>query len=294
MSTPAIPAAIDLAAAPAVSPASATVSPGACVSCGTALHGAFCHVCGERRMRPDELSLRTFARDVAAEVGDVDSRLVLSLRALVARPGFLTAEFLAGRRRMYVGPLKLFLLAFAALLVAETFVRRPMDEAVRELDGSRLGSGLAALAARLGTSEVQALERLQETTLSHSSWLSLLIPALMGALVALVFVRRRQGYVGHLVFSAHVASFYLLLTLALSPLQLLAHPGAEGVGALVGVALMGVLWLYLWRAAGRVYGTRGWRGGLVAVLLLAGYVVAQGVAGLLSLCTAALSLYYLG
>jgi Protein of unknown function (DUF3667) len=294
MSTPAVPAAGVLATAPAIASIPVAAVPGACASCGEGLLGDFCHRCGERRMRPDELALRAFARDVASEVGDLDSRLYRSLGHLLLRPGFLTAEFLAGRRRAYVGPLKLFLVAFAAmLLVQKLFSRLPLAEAVREIDGSRLGTMLAALAARLGTSEVEALERLNDTAMGHSSWLSLLIPVLLGAVVAAVFFRWRRGYVGHLVFAAHVATFYLFLMLAAYPVQLLARDHHAVVGPLMGLVVMGGMWGYLWRATARVYGTGGWRGALLAIVLLVGYTVAQGTTTLLSFGTAALALLYL-
>lgn len=295
MQTTAFPASAALTDAPAAdAPASAPSAPGACASCGTALAGDFCHACGERRMQPDELTLRAFARDVASEVGGLDSRTARSIRYLLARPGFLTAEFLAGRRRAYVGPLKLFLGSFAAMLVVDQLFSRPvMEEAVRQVNGSWIGGQLSVLAARLGTSEVEALERLNATAIGHYSWLSLLIPALMGAVVALVLARRRRGYVGHTVFAAHVATFYFVLAILAHPLELLALAYPSVAAPLLGVVMLGGMWLYLWLAVRRVYGDRGWRAGVLSAALLVGYNLAQGVVGLLAVCTAALALLYL-
>ena len=295
MPTTVLPTSTPFADAPSVEATASTGAvPGACASCGAALQGEYCHACGERRMRPDELTLRAFARDVASEVGDLDSRAVRSIRYLMTRPGFLTAEFLAGRRRAYVGPLKLFLFSFAAMLVVDQLFSRPvMEEAVRQVNGSWLGGQLHVLAARLGTSEVDALERLNATAISHYSWISLLIPVLMGAVVALVLARRRSGYVGHLVFSAHVATFYFILAILAHPLELLARAYPAVAAPLLGLVMVGGTWVYLWLAVGRVYDARGWRGGALAAVLLAGFNLAQGVAGLLAVGTAALALLYL-
>lgn len=53
-------------------------------------------------------------REAFADATDVDGRVVRTLRGIVS-PGRLTLDFLRGRRTPYVGPLKLFLIAGAAL-----------------------------------------------------------------------------------------------------------------------------------------------------------------------------------
>ncbi|HEU4882157.1 MAG TPA: DUF3667 domain-containing protein [Longimicrobium sp.] len=289
MSAPALPAILPDAAAPA--PAA---SSDACASCGAALLGDFCHACGERRVQPDELTLRAFAREVASEVGDLDSRTYRSLRLLITRPGFLTAEFVAGRRRAYLGPLKLFLAAFAAILVASSVVaRRPADDAVARMNGSWMGGIVDAIAARQGVSSAQAVERLNATAVSHLSWLSLLVPLILAGAVALVFARRRHGYVEHLVFALHVATFSFVMGIFTLPMEPLAQRRpAIGIPLLAALSL-GVMGFYLWRAVARVYGDDGWRGGWRAGVLLVGFSLAQSVAGGLAMVTATLALLYL-
>jgi hypothetical protein len=291
MSAPAVPAVpIDSAAAPAPVPAA---SSDACASCGAALLGEFCHACGERRVRPDEMTLRAFARELASEAGNLDSRAYRSLRYLIARPGFLTAEFVAGRRRAYLGPLKLFLASFAVVLLAGSLVaRRPADGAMEGTSGSWMGGIVDAVAARQGASPAQAMERLNATAVSNLSWLSLLIPLILAAVVALVFARRRRGYGEHLVFAVHVATFNFVLGIFTLPIQpLIASRPAIGI-PLVGLLTFGVMWFYLWRAVARVYGDDGWRGGVRAVVLMLGFSLAQAVAGGLAMVTATLALLW--
>ena len=294
MSDPAIPAgaiAIPIETTPAPPAAAA---PDACASCGVALLGDYCHACGERRVRQDEMTLRAFARDVASEVADLDSRAYRSLRCLIRRPGFLTAEWVAGRRRAYVSPLKLFLASFAVVLLASrVFSRTTTAETAQTIDGSWMGRYVDALAARLGMSRLETLERLNATALGHLSWISVLTPVLLAAMLALVFARRRRGYVEHLVFAAHVAAFNLVLGLVAMALQPLAESGPSIGPALLGVLVLAVMWLYLWRAVERIYGDAGWAGGVRAAVLVVGFSIAQSIGSLLSLLTATLSLVYL-
>ncbi len=52
-----------------------------------------------------------FMREAAGRYVALDGRLWRTLGALVFRPGFLTREYLAGRRRRYIRPARLFLVA---------------------------------------------------------------------------------------------------------------------------------------------------------------------------------------
>lgn len=75
--------------------------------------GPHCHVCGqatEGLIRP----LRQVIGDLLDDVFDFDHRVLRTLGPLLLRPGFLTCEFLAGRRVRYVPPFRL--LFFIALV----------------------------------------------------------------------------------------------------------------------------------------------------------------------------------
>jgi hypothetical protein len=88
------------------------------VTCGTILVGDYCHACGEKRRSDRDLTLRAFAHYAVEAVTNADARLYATLRALFMQPGLLTREFMAGRRRPYLGPLQLFLLANFSFFVA--------------------------------------------------------------------------------------------------------------------------------------------------------------------------------
>ena len=92
-----------------------------CSNCGALLLGPHCHACGQSRdgmIRRFSSVLSDFLNTVFA----LDSRLVRTLLPLYLRPGYLTAEYMRGRRIRYVGPVQLFvflcLTAFFALKIA--------------------------------------------------------------------------------------------------------------------------------------------------------------------------------
>ena len=98
----------------AVPPADANI----CRNCGALAPDTFCPSCGQETDTRLP-TLRKFMHDATGRLISFDSRLWRTLYALVAKPGFLTREYLDGRRRRYLRPTRLYLvmsvLLFAAL-----------------------------------------------------------------------------------------------------------------------------------------------------------------------------------
>src|SRR5262245_5711056 len=93
----------------------ATAGPERCVSCGAPLSGPNCAQCGERTLEPEALTLRHFlSHTVAHELLHVDGSLWRTLRLLFTQPAALSLEYVAGRRRPYVNPFRLLLIAIVA------------------------------------------------------------------------------------------------------------------------------------------------------------------------------------
>ena len=82
----------------------------ACRDCGHPLSAGdrFCSACGQpTRIHPP--TLWEFVHEWLQHYVALEGKLWKSLWALMARPGFLTLEYLAGRRQRYVQPLRLLL-----------------------------------------------------------------------------------------------------------------------------------------------------------------------------------------
>ena len=80
---------------------------GRCLNCSAPLHGQFCGDCGQRAVPPDP-TVRELAGDAWNELTGYDGRVMATLRGL-KRPGFLTQEYLRGRRRNYLAPVRVYL-----------------------------------------------------------------------------------------------------------------------------------------------------------------------------------------
>ena len=80
----------------------------ACLNCGSPLHGSFCSACGQRAV-PENPTVSELAGDAWQELSGYDGRIAATIRGLF-RPGYLTREYIAGRRARYLSPIRLYLI----------------------------------------------------------------------------------------------------------------------------------------------------------------------------------------
>lgn len=79
----------------------------ACLNCGTALVGAFCHTCGQHAHV--HRTLGAFGHDLLHGVLHLEGKAWRTLPKLLFRPGELTRRYIAGERARFVSPLAMFL-----------------------------------------------------------------------------------------------------------------------------------------------------------------------------------------
>lgn len=268
-------------------------SPKACLNCGAPLTGRYCAECGQK----DEhriLPLRHLLHEVFHDLAHLDARFLKSLWML-AKPGALTLEYLAGRRARWFPPFRLYLmvsLAFFALAAlgpkTQNFhITTRGNPAVVGLDGRVVqptpGPALSHLerrAAEVNRDPGPFLTRL-------NAWiprvLFLLLP-FFALLLKLAYLRSGTLYAVHAIFSLHAHAFVFLL---FSVVNLLGHvPYLRGVRGWLFVALP----VHLLLSMKRVYG-QGWaltlaKAGTVGVLHL--------LAGVAALALTALGLLWFG
>lgn len=87
-----------------------------CANCNAPLHGKFCSECGQR-YEPHVHSFAELASEAFESVTHADSRLWRTLWLLISKPGFLTKEFVEGRRARYLPPFRLYLVVSVALFL---------------------------------------------------------------------------------------------------------------------------------------------------------------------------------
>jgi len=246
-----------------------------CPECGVALVGDYCHGCGEKRPEARDISVRHFFGEAAQELTSVEhSKLFHTVRALLLRPGFLTNEWIAGRRRRYLKPLNLCLGILALSLFAYS-VYKPvsiydLETLLRQAGNPEALKPYEHLAAKKHMELSAFFDRISEKWQRYMSLTPLPLVGAFALVLQLVFVFTRRYFVEHLVFSMHFVSFSTLVTVMLWPVYFFIGI-KQGP---VNYAVMALKWLidvvYMFFAVRAVYGLRPSRTLAASVLLVAG------------------------
>lgn len=79
-----------------------------CLNCGATLAGRYCHICGQENIEPKE-SFWHLLGHFLADLTHFDGKLFITLKYLLFKPGFLTEEYIKGRRASYLNPIRMYL-----------------------------------------------------------------------------------------------------------------------------------------------------------------------------------------
>jgi Protein of unknown function (DUF3667) len=285
--------------------------PSACPNCGHAFAGPapkFCPECGqETHVKPPTVG--EFLQQFGGAYLSTEGALWRTLKLLLFKPGELTRQYLAGRRKHYVLPLRLYLTVSLLVLLllrglATVAINAPdankLDRGDRPLNMSlTLGPGLGNAGLKNGVffcndmpqwlckrlqrridikpeAFSDAVVQLSERFVANlGAALFVLLPS-FALFMKMVYRSRRLRYTEHLVFGLHVHAFwFLMVALTLLPL-----------GGIEDLALL-VIPVYTMRAMKRVYGGgfiwRALRASVVSLLYLMVLSLAMAGVGLWAL-----------
>jgi predicted RNA-binding Zn-ribbon protein involved in translation (DUF1610 family) len=271
-------------------------TPTACLNCGEPFgergerRRFFCPECGqETRVRAPTLG--EFAQQFGGAYFATEGALWRSLKLLILKPGELTAQYLAGRRKRYVLPLRLYLsISLLVLLLVRatssgSVPAKAGDPAAIAKENSnvvfKIGQGRAGMRSGVFFCEglpawacmriqrrididprkmVDEFESIKDRFFGNLGGAMFVLLPGFALWLKLALLNRDLRYTEHLVFALHVHAFWFL---ALS----LTLPGWGWLTALAWLAVP----VYTLMALRRVYGGRLWPRLLRACLVSALY-----------------------
>jgi Protein of unknown function (DUF3667) len=267
-------------------------TPASCANCGAPFvpeRRRFCPECGqETRVLPPTLG--EFVQQFGGAYFSTEGALWRTLKLLLLKPGELTRQYLAGRRKHYVLPLRLYLsISLVALLLLRLLASEAMSVGMPgSLDlrkgeysiiqfGDGTGTGMrdgvfyctnlpqwfCKRVQRRLDNDPKGLQReaaaLGERFISNMGAAMFLMVPLFALFQKAVYWNRGMRYTEHLVFALHLHAFWFLALMFTLPDQ----------QWLSGLAFIAVP-VYAFMALKRVYGGR-WvwrwlRAGVVSLL----------------------------
>ena len=243
--------------------------PKACTNCGNPLVDVYCARCGEKQPDHHDLTLGHFLHEVVHELIHLDSKLFRTLRDVVVRPGHLTAEYFAGRKKRYIAPIRLFLTLFAVTFIAYSAFK---PVAIYSLDGlmgmdpkQQLPTALKKAAAKRNVPYEQITTQIEHRWQKNMSLVSML--SIVAIAIALKLLYFRRYFTEHLVFGTHYMCFTYIMSLVLWPIYLWLGIRQSAANFALMVVMAIVAWVYIYAALHRVYAQRG------AIVFVKGVVV---------------------
>ena len=188
-----------------------------CPSCGSPGSSAYCGDCGEQ-MQERDYSTWQFLKRSFAHLTSLDNKVYRSFKLLLVRPGYLSDVYFEGRRRPYLRPIQLFIIAnLVYFLVQPITIFNTFNNTLSSHMHRQIYSKSAGLAERVSAEVVarnipfaqyEALFNQQSTAYAKS--FIFMVVFLFGILLYAFYGRSRKYFVEHLVFSLHLFAFLLL------------------------------------------------------------------------------------
>jgi hypothetical protein len=83
-----------------------------CLNCSAKVQGRYCHICGQQNIEPKE-SVWHLVNHFFQDITHFDGKFFSSLKLLITQPGFLSREYMIGRRASYLNPIRMYIFTSA-------------------------------------------------------------------------------------------------------------------------------------------------------------------------------------
>ncbi len=262
-----------------------------CVSCDAALTGRYCAQCGEKTLGAADLDWRHYLlHELPHAIFEVDGALPRTLTSLFVRPGELAQAFVSGRRRAFIPPVRLYVLAFLLYELTRSIIghghhRLDVGEWARLVDQTGTLKTLIGLRPASFWQDPAREARLAEA----GRWLSeagtFLVASVLAMLQSLVFIKLKRRYLEHLALALNVTTFFLLCA-AIGQLIVLFIPETNSANTesnLQTVLALFALPIYWFFGVKRFYGLGALWAGVSAVAMTVGIAVIASILNTLAL-----------
>jgi len=283
-----------------------------CQNCSVELHGEFCSSCGQRD-KELHLPIKELAMEFIDFIPSFDKRIIRSLIPFIVRPGFLTKEYLSGKRKQYISPFKLyffisFLYFFSSNFnVSETkknirndLFRSDSVKTIVNGDSTALSIRSSDSGVSFTIADTAKIEKLFgkkniegfksgstnpqmffEKIREHLPKIIFLLLPVFALLMRLVYIRSKIFYIEHLIFSFYFHSFIFFILFLDTIIELVLPKGFTLYGNIILLSIP----VYLYAGLKNVYAQSRWKTfikftllslshGIVFILTLSAFVIA--------------------
>lgn len=105
-----------------------------CLNCNTEVYGRFCQNCGQENIEIKE-SVWHLVSHFFKDITHFDGKFFNSLKFIFTKPGFLSKEYMVGRRASYVNPVRMYVFTSAFFfLIFFSFIKVDKDTIINDVN----------------------------------------------------------------------------------------------------------------------------------------------------------------
>lgn len=258
-----------------------------CLNCGTNVTGKYCQNCGQENIEVKE----TFFQIVYHFIEDIthfDGKLIKTLKYLITKPGFLTKEYVSGKRASYIHPIRMYLFISAIFfLFIFSGEQKLVDVNTKQSNSSKIVFGdstYGTLAAydsaqsklpkqkkdnwltsklikqqiiinnKFGNDQNKILAALIDNFKHNFSKILYLSLPIFAFFLWILYKRNRSYYFAdHMIFSIHLYCAYFIIIFIFTLLDLVVKFFTPSTGILEFIYFVS-LFLYFYKAVRNFYG----------------------------------------
>lgn len=250
-----------------------------CLNCGHPFTGHYCNHCGEKVYEEHDKKVTHLFHEAFHFLTHFDNKFFRSLKMIFIRPGLVSKEFTAGKRKAWYSPFSMFLVAIFLYLLFPQLQGLNVPFYTHLSNSSALGIHFETQWATAKTSGGHLSLSDLADHFDHLSpkvakvLLIILIP-LTALVLALFFRKKKRYFFDHFILASEYLSFFVFFVFFLLPLVfklvgLAVNVGGVGDNNLLFVVLqlLGCWWVAT-AAMKRFYGVRTWKAILPGMLFL--------------------------
>jgi hypothetical protein len=95
-----------------------------CLNCQAEIIGRYCHNCGQENLEPKETVWHLISH-FFNDITHFDGKFFETLKDLLRKPGFLSLEYMRGRRMSYLNPIRMYVFTSAIFFIALFSLTKP-------------------------------------------------------------------------------------------------------------------------------------------------------------------------
>ncbi|MEM1356929.1 MAG: DUF3667 domain-containing protein [Bacteroidota bacterium] len=185
-----------------------------CLNCGHSFTGKFCPNCGQRASTQRFTFKRIFSAEFLSDTFNLNQGLLLTLRDLAWRPGYLIRDYLGGKRKRYFNFIALLLILLAVEALLWAYAQNSVADVLKDRLTEQLNAQNPEMAALLGQEDI-------ERALSNQKIIFILTVPLTACFTWLILKRVGYNFAEHCVVIVFLLAMNTFLGISIGVLGLL-------------------------------------------------------------------------